>query len=797
MRALVERGQLALGPWYVLADEILAGDEPLVRNLLIGRHRGARLGGWLPVGYSPDAFGHPDALPTILAGFGIDDAILWRGRGGPTDLFRWRGPDGATVLVYHLPPPGYEYGAELPTAAAEARVRWRALAALLAPRARVPVLLVMNGADHHAMQPDLRQAARALRRASDADVRIGTPADYFDAARKALALDGVGVPEVGGELRWSPGHTWSLPGVTATRTALKQRIAESASLLTRWAEPQAALAPGAADHGARLALAWRHHLANLTHDVLAGTVSDVVAEDAHVRARQVSEQARGVLVDALDGRLGQDPVRRRRDRTSREPSLVLVNPSPCRRAGTLEATVTVPNREVVVGRAAPEPAPAPLAPFHLTDPGGRIVPMQVLSVGEAWERFDSPRDYPESAGVWAVRVAVNAGPVPPFGLTRLTVRTGAAPARRETPDRVAAASGALRAPWGTATPRPTGLRVRARSGETCMLSLVSERDDGDTYTIQPVPGDRPVRPGWRRPRAVWSGPLLAAHARDFRLGRRAHGTMYARADAGSGLLRIVVTGTNRAGGHRLRFVLTPSEPVTRTIADMAYGAVARPVAPPAPEPYPAEQPAATAPMHRFVGTDRWTVFARGLHEYEVLPDGALAVTLLRAVGDLSLGTLAARPGHAGWPTATPGAQGLGAFRAELAIARVGVGDRPRPAVWAEVDALADEFHAPLAAYMCRAGVQVPGEVRGPELRGTGLSFRALKPREEGPGVVARCVNLTPRARAGRWIWPTGVSRAFRSRLDETPVQELPLTGDRRTIAFDAAPREVVTIIVEP
>ncbi|MEB3323237.1 MAG: hypothetical protein VKI81_10490, partial [Synechococcaceae cyanobacterium] len=455
LRRMVGEGRLAIGPWYVLADELLAGDEPLVRNLLMGRHRAAALGGWLAVGYSPDAFGHPEALPAILRGFGIETAVLWRGYGGrpgeDRDLFTWAAPDGSTVLTHHLPPAGYEYGAELPAGRRDAGARWQVLAAVLVPRAVVPVLLVMNGADHHGLQPDLRKALRALRAVSpDTDVTIGTLDDYFAAVRAALGRADAPAPRrVSGELRWSYGHTWTLQGVAATRTALKQVVAEGAALLTRWAEPQAALAVGMRDWRAGLALAWRVHLTNLTHDVLAGCVSDDVADDVQARARQVVGQARGTLTDALDARLGQDPVRRRRERANRVPSLVLVNPSPRTRGGVVEATLTVARQPVVVGRPAPSVPPAPFEPVHVVTATGVTVPMQVLGVTDAYERIDSPRDYPESTRVWAVRVAVLSDGVPPFGLTRLDVRAGTG-GRPSVADPVRASASGVTASWGQA-----------------------------------------------------------------------------------------------------------------------------------------------------------------------------------------------------------------------------------------------------------------------------------------------------------------------------------------------------------
>jgi len=798
---LVTRGQLSLGPWYVLADELLAGDEPLVRNLLVGQQQAASLGGWLPVGYSPDAFGHPDMLPAILRGFGIGNAVLWRGYGGrrreDRDLFEWAAPDGSSVLVHHLPRPGYELGAELPSGRADLRARWDRIAGALARRADVPVLLVPNGADHHALQPDLERAVRTLRRLEPgATVEIATLDRYFTLVRDALATAGRSPRRVEGELRWSYGYTWTLQGVAATRTALKQRIAEGAALLTRWAEPQVALAPRPAAWRPLLAHAWRGHLANLSHDSLAGCVADPVARDLAVRSAVVVEEARGILADALDARLGQNPVRRRRHPEAWRPALVLVNPSPRTRSGVVETTVTRFRADVVVGRPAADGPDRPAEPFHLTDPAGRTVPHQVLHTTDAYERLDSSRDYPDQDRVAAVRVAVWGGDLPALGLARLDVRDGAA---REmvVPDGVTASGTVLRASWGALRAVRDGFVIAARNHRTLRLApgLVDERDAGDTYTIQPVAGDRPMRARWGRPRVVWAGPMVAAIARPFRIGDRVQGTLYARLEAGSSLVRIIVEGVNRTGQHRLRF-LVPVGAGDRATADMAFGAVTR-KREPSPVPVAREElPVPSAPMHRYVSAGEWTVCGRGLHEYELLPDGAVAVTLLRAVGELSRGNLAARPGHAGWPTATPGAQGLGPFRVELALVPLAVDDRAGARAWDAVEAAADAFHAPLAGRMYRSGIDVPEVLEGPALSGAGLAFRALKPREHGAGIVLRCVNLTRRVRRGMWTFPGPVVRAFRARLDETVEAELPLSPDRRAVAFSAAPREIVTVVVE-
>src|SRR5881396_2699604 len=122
VKALVKTGRLQVGPWYVLADELIPSGESLIRNLLLGAADAERLGGRLDVMYSPDAFGHPAALPLLAREFGMKYAVLWRGLGGEPgqeqDLYRWRGAAGASreILLWHHPSEGYEIGAALPGA---------------------------------------------------------------------------------------------------------------------------------------------------------------------------------------------------------------------------------------------------------------------------------------------------------------------------------------------------------------------------------------------------------------------------------------------------------------------------------------------------------------------------------------------------------------------------------------------------------------------------------------------------------------------------------------------------------
>ena len=769
---LARSGRLLVGPWYVLSDEFISSDECLVRNLLAGKRVAGAMGGWLPLGYSPDAFGHPAALPTVLSGFGIRHGILWRGYGGEPgqegDLFRWVGPDGASVTFHHLPPDGYEAGSGLPRDPGKLVERWARLDTVLAPRAGKRPRLVTVGADHHGMDVELPRLLASLQQVTGHEFRIASPLDYF-----ATIGETTDAPQLRGELRFSHRYAWTLPGVLATRAGLKRRIAEGDRLLVDWAEPQIALA-SLKQSLPLLRTAWREHLLNHPHDSLGGCVTDAVARDVAARAGSVVTQAQGLLSDALHARLRQDRTVARREPGRWESSLVLVNPRPTAFSGVVEATLTVFQDHVPVGpgsanRTAP-PTPPVVAP-SLVGPDGNEVPRQVLGRWDAFERLDSPYDYPDQDRVRAFRVAIRAQDVPALGLQALKV----VPERgRVRP--VLASSEAVRPPFAALE----------------AVDLVSDRDEGDTYTFQPVEKDRPLRTTWSAPRVVWPGPLVAAVSRDGDVSERVRLTVFARADAGSEMVRYVVEGDNLAGNHRLRFIVPVAGAATAAMADMQYGPVARERRQFERSGFPQEWPVSTEPMHRYVSAGGTTVFARGCFEYELLGD-AIAVTVFRAVGDLSRGDLAARPGHAGWPMSTPEAQEPGPFRVEFAVAQVGVDAASTAEDWDRIERLADEFHTPCTGLMLRYGIDVPASVGGPALSGEGLSFKALKIAEDGVGLIARCVNLTETAVKGSWHWHERIRRAARVRLDESEIEALETATDRRVVGFEAGPREIVSI----
>jgi alpha-mannosidase len=237
----LRHGALEAGPWYVLADSLIPSGEGLVRNLLAGRRVLRSLRAAPPdVLYCPDSFGHPAALPTIASGFGLGSVILWRGYGGRShpagDTARWFAPDESSVVLYHLPPDGYEFGSHLPPESDAARERWLSMREVLAPRATTGLVLLLAGADHHAPQANLEPAVGALKFVAEPDVIERSSLAQFgrDLLERAAQMP---PPTVKGELRDSYGYTWVLQGTFGSRAHLKRHYARAESLLLRDVEP--------------------------------------------------------------------------------------------------------------------------------------------------------------------------------------------------------------------------------------------------------------------------------------------------------------------------------------------------------------------------------------------------------------------------------------------------------------------------------------------------------------------------------------------------------------------------------
>ena len=820
LSAQLREGTLEAGPWYVLADELIPSGEALVRNLFAGRRTLKSLRGEAPpVLYCPDSFGHPAALPLIACGFGYELIILWRGFGGArwpsSDVVRWQAPDGSAAIVYHLPPSGYEAGANLPLDATAASIRWEQLHAALTSRNESGVILIPNGADHHARQSHLDDAIAALQSAASPNAVLRSSLRAFAAA--VLAATGqLPVRTVAGELRDSYGYTWTLQGTLASRTAQKRRNALVEQLLARECEPFAAIAwrRGAKDRRPLLNAAWTTLLRCHPHDTLCGCSTDEVAAAMDARLADASTQAHGLRHDVVAAIVGHDAAAAHTRRDEWQPACVIWNAAPYPRGGIAEVELDTPLYRVPVGPGSQAKAPSRIRRRPLSI--GRETLMQVLSRHVAAVRTESPRHYPVAEMTERAFALAWVSPIAGYGTTSRTLGSGRA--IMNPPHAPVVATG-LSLDNGTVRVSVTALgTVRfeeiatGRSIES-LISFEDVGDGGDLYTHSPI-GDVITDARFLGARLVHGGPLRGAIAVRWRVSLpRARPSARARSrggirealvpmpvtvtlslDAGSPFVRIGVHGRNTARDHRFRVVLATGIVGGATYADAAFGPVHRePVIVP-PAEARIELPPATAPLHRYVSVFNTesgaTVYSDGLAEYEVTSIGGVAITLVRAVEQLSRNDLAERPGHAGWPEDTPDAQCRGPFDATFAIMLHGARG---PESIDLIERMANDVLLPLRGATLRSAIQPAHATRGVELSGRGLAFSAVKISEDGEWLVLRCLNLLDEQVAGEWRLDTAITEARLARLDETLAAPLQPVHD--TVRFMAPARGVVTILV--
>jgi alpha-mannosidase len=248
--------------------------------------------------------------------------------------------------------------------------------------------------------------------------------------------------------------------------------------------------------------------------------------------------------------------------------------------------------------------------------------------------------------------------------------------------------------------------------------------------------------------------------------------------------------------HRLRARVPTGLSGVRGIAGSQFGSVERAPVRVERRRFPQEIPVSTAPAQRFVAAALrnrgLAILAPGFFEYELDHRGDLSVTLLRAVGELSRDDLYTRPGHAGWPVATPLAQCQGIERLQFAVV---------PLTQAEVQdgttlpELWEDLFLPVQGIWLRQATPLVLQPIDIRLDGDGLVFSGLKPGDRADALVLRCYNATDQPTGGAWHFATPVAAAHRARADERQLHEIRLGEGGRFVPFHAGPHEIVTVLV--
>ena len=885
VRRLAQEGRLLVGPWYILPDEFLEGPEAMVRNLLSGGRGCRRLTGepqpMERIGYIPDPFGHISQLPQIAAGFGMEALCFWRGVGEAPTEFRWAAPDGSELLVLHLRE-SYSNGAWLDADEAGFVRDLAAARDALAPHATTSNVLVMNGTDHMEPRADMPARLRAAESELGDRVMHSTLPGYLAAVRAELGDEGLaGLPLLQGELR-SPHRAHLLPAVLSARMWIKQWNTRCETLLTRWAEPFAALAEqidGSSGRRGFLREAWRWLLQNHPHDSICGCSVDQVHREMRTRfawseqiAEEVTRESLEVIARQIETQMEGHHEPDASPATAHAPRIVVFNPTPFPRTDRVPVRLD----------------PAPHGPWHLADADGKVVRHRVLG-RSAREYYDAWMDR-EALHAWMTQAASSGGHLDgdlffqgldirvEGRIAHLQITVGSSPVEASPEDmarlldlladdqierfRVRALEeqgldveflgrdipglgysqfSVTRGPWPAthgqpptpslqsppsieneffhveADPTDGTLTVTDKATGLVLAGVnrfVDGGDRGDEYTFcrpeQDTVVDTPVAPPdirrvddglgssleihvvYRVPRALADGDRSARSTEQVDL------PITSRASLTPGMRRVEFTTwvDNRAEDHRLR-VRFPTPIVTdRSWAEGHFDVVERPVPLPSGTEDWAEQPIGTHPQLTFVdvsdGLRGVMLVNRGLPEYEVLPGTAeqagvtLALTLLRCVGWLSRGDLRNRPRHAGPADPTPEAQCPGEHTFHYALV-------PHAGNYLSAYQEAHAFNAPLRAVCTdvHAG-SLPPSARFLEVSPAAVVLSAVKPPEQGEGLIARIYNAAQVLVEARLTLWRPFRRCTLVSLSEREAIH-PLAEDGEIVSLPLRAREIATL----
>jgi hypothetical protein len=349
-----------------------------------------------------------------------------------------------------------------------------------------------------------------------------------------------------------------------------------------------------------------------------------------------------------------------------------------------------------------------------------------------------------------------------------------------------------------------------------VLRVVSEGDRGDEYNFDPVPGAvRVERPERVR---VSLGPasegevsaVITARYRvptDLTPDRDARGktsvvlpvTLRIRLVSELDRLDLESVVDNRARDHRLRLHVRAPFAARRFEVESAFEIAERPIDPPRGafgSEHPSEFPVGATPQRSFATLDdgelALTVANRGSPEVEAVPepDGttSLAITLLRAVGWLSRGDLRLRPGDAGPPLETPGAQVSGLHRAELSV-------RLHPVDEIERVSQAHRFASPARAWMGGGSADAPlaDRARLVEIDDPALVVSAIEPRPDRLAVL-RLYNASAQPRTFSLRWNGAGARALEPiDLMERTARNDRVSAEETRATLSLRPWEIVTL----
>jgi len=820
LRQYVQEGKFAIGPWYVLQDEFLTSSEANIRNLLTGMQIAEEYGKVCHAGYFPDSFGNAGQMPQIMKQAGMRAIVFGRGvkptgenntvsDGGYESQFSemfWESPDGSRLPAI-LFANWYNNGWEVPVDANEDY--WLPKLAAVEKYAGTDELLMMNGCDHQPVQCDITEAIKnAEEKYPDYHFIHSDFETYMDALLPKMDES---FTVVKGELISQDTDGWTtLVNTCSTMVDLKVANRKGEQLLENIAEPLACVA---AQYGMEyphdmLLYAWKTLMKNHPHDSICSCSCDEVNDEVRMRFQKSRQAAERIVEETLSY------LAKKIDRTGFDDCdavFAVFNPFGKPQTDTVCVNVDV-ERHYGYGdfmKHVQDIKSLPEESYELVDASGKVI---ACSVTKAEPRFgyDLPKDkFRQPYLAKQVMVSFEACDVPAMGYAVYGIRRV-----EKVKEKASLITGKhcmenelLRAqinPDGTVT-------LLDKKNDRIFSDLLRYEDVGDNgneYIFAPVPGDMPILSGntpaeielirdeefcaeykiTTRMQIPAEADAKLSEERSVMMGLRHRQAKrgkelvelkletYVSLEKNAKALKVRTAFTNPAKDHRLRVLIPTGIKTDVHKVESVFEAAQR---------NNEHKPTWTYPsgcehQQGFVMlSDEQSGLAVaniGLYEYEVLKDRTLALTILRATGEL---------GDWGvFPTKL--SQCLRDFSLEYEIMPFGN---------------EDEAFSEMAAYQYpMQSVQLLSESDGAYQNGqlvwTGEELRmtAFKKAQGGNNLILRWVNYSGKEQTLFVKKSAWISNLYRSNVLEQKLEELKESKDGWTVIVK--PYEIITLGVE-
>lgn len=669
IKELVEGNKLFIGPWYTQMDEFVVAGESVVKNLQIGIDMSKRLGGHTALGYLPDSFGQGKDMPKIYNGFGIEDAVFWRGM--PNEVtksreFYWTAEDGSKVLTINIRN-GYYAGVAL----VEGEIyQKKAILDIVSEDSATTNITLPVGGDQRAVDRNLKAIIEEANKefAEEYQIEESNYPHIFNLLKK----EATDLPTVQGEFM-SGSVSKIHRSIYSSRYDLKKINDTIENRLIFQLEPLMLMADdlGIPFKRELMDYTWKLILKNHAHDSIGGCNTDKTNEMIMARYKE-ADQLSYSTVDYLVRKIAESIE------GIQENDLVLFNTLPYRR--TEPYTLEVSTKKTTI---------------KLFDDQRQEIPFQLISTEKVYagEVRRSESDYDEAKYYYIHKISfINELPALSYQIVSVEEQDESATQEKPVaPEETMIENAAYKITFSNGQfsilAKEQGITYK-----NC-LHVEESGDEGDTYDYSPAYFDSIHHLFFETAEvAIQSGKFLStmsvtgswfvpkdlAARKAQKVDTEIEYTLTLSLKNDSKRVDMKLSVNNQALDHRMRLVVKTPVKSQVSYADTLFGIVERNNNDPHIHDWRElgwkEEPTEIYPMIHYANTHdletSWTVMSKGIKEYQVI-DSDMYITLFRGVGFLGRPELLRRPGDASGNQfryiPTPDSQLLGTLEMELSL----------------------------------------------------------------------------------------------------------------------------------